>query len=123
MSHAAHRPNWPARAGIALASLLALTFSVALAVTIGEMCIPLDTALKALGKRHRHCFLIIAGVDRIGGGERRHRDLARRHRGDQCERDVVVEPDRLDDDLQPARDMAGNAVVDLPDVAAFGRLG
>jgi len=49
LSHAAHGPNWPARVAIALASLLALILSVALAVTIGEMRIPLDTALKALG--------------------------------------------------------------------------
>ncbi|MGO4170797.1 FecCD family ABC transporter permease [Bosea sp. TAF32] len=49
MSHAAHGPNWPARIGIALLSLVALTVSVALAVTIGEMAIPFDVALKALG--------------------------------------------------------------------------
>ena len=49
MSHAAHAPNWPARIGLALGALLALTLSVAMAVTIGEMRIPLDTALKALG--------------------------------------------------------------------------
>lgn len=49
MSHAAHGPNWPARIGIALLSLMALTVSVALAVTIGEMAIPFDVALKALG--------------------------------------------------------------------------
>lgn len=49
MSHAAHGPNWPARIALALASLLALALSVALAVTIGEMHIPLGTALRALG--------------------------------------------------------------------------
>lgn len=49
MSHAAHAPNWPVRIGLALAALLAVTLSVAMAVTIGEMRIPLDTALKALG--------------------------------------------------------------------------
>ena len=36
MSHAAHGPNWPARIGIALASLLALILSVALAVTLDD---------------------------------------------------------------------------------------
>ena len=49
MSHAAHGPNWPARIGLALLSLLALTLSVALAVTIGEMAIPFQVAVKALG--------------------------------------------------------------------------
>ena len=49
MSHAAHGPNWPARLGIALVAIVALAVAVALAVTIGEMAIPLDTALKALG--------------------------------------------------------------------------
>lgn len=49
MSHAAHGPNWPARIAIALASIVALTVSVALAVTIGEMRIPFDVALRALG--------------------------------------------------------------------------
>ncbi|SIR16949.1 iron ABC transporter permease [Bosea sp. TND4EK4] len=49
MSHAAHGPNWPARIGAGFLSLIALAFAIALAVTIGEMRIPLDTALKALG--------------------------------------------------------------------------
>ncbi|TAJ28388.1 iron ABC transporter permease [Bosea sp. (in: a-proteobacteria)] len=49
MSHAAHGPNWPARIGAGFLSLVALALAIALAVTIGEMRIPLDTALKALG--------------------------------------------------------------------------
>jgi len=49
LSHAAHGPNWPARIAIALASFVALILAVALAVTIGEMRIPLDAALRALG--------------------------------------------------------------------------
>jgi iron complex transport system permease protein len=49
LSHAVHGPNWPARFGIALVAIIALALAVALAVTIGEMAIPLDTALKALG--------------------------------------------------------------------------
>jgi iron complex transport system permease protein len=49
LSHAVHGPNWPARFGIALVAIVALAFAIALAVTIGEMAIPLDTALKALG--------------------------------------------------------------------------
>lgn len=49
MSHAVHGPNWPARIGLGLLAFVALTLSVALAVTIGEMKIPLDVALKALG--------------------------------------------------------------------------
>lgn len=49
MSHAVHGPNWPARFALGLLATVALTLSVALAVTIGEMKIPLDVALRALG--------------------------------------------------------------------------
>ena len=49
MSHAVHGPNWPARIALGLLAFVALALSVALAVTIGEMKIPLDVALKALG--------------------------------------------------------------------------
>ena len=49
MSHHPVQPNWPARIGIALAALAALVFAIALAVTIGEMRIPLATAFQALG--------------------------------------------------------------------------
>lgn len=49
MSHAVHGPNWPARIGIALVAIVALAFAIALAVTIGEMAIPVETAVKALG--------------------------------------------------------------------------
>ena len=49
MSHAVHGPNWPARLALGLLATVALTLSVALAVTIGEMKIPLDVALRALG--------------------------------------------------------------------------
>lgn len=49
MSHAVHGPNWPARFALGLLAAVALTLSVALAVTIGEMKIPLDVALRALG--------------------------------------------------------------------------
>ena len=49
MSHAAHGPNWPVRIGTGLAATVILALAIALAVTIGEMAIPLDTVLKALG--------------------------------------------------------------------------
>ena len=49
MSHAAHGPNWPARIGLALLAFVALAVSVTLAVTIGEMAIPFEVALRALG--------------------------------------------------------------------------
>ena len=49
MSHHPVQPNWPARIGIAVAALAALVFAIALAVTIGEMRIPLPTAFQALG--------------------------------------------------------------------------
>lgn len=49
MSHAVPRPNWPARIAFVAVSLAALTFALALAVTVGEMAIPLPTALRALG--------------------------------------------------------------------------
>lgn len=49
MSHAVHGPNWPARLALGLLAAVALTLSVALAVTIGEMKIPLEVALRALG--------------------------------------------------------------------------
>lgn len=49
MSHAVHGPNWPARFALGLLAAVALTLSVALAVTIGEMKIPLEVALRALG--------------------------------------------------------------------------
>lgn len=49
MSHAPIEPNWPARIAIVLAALLALVTAIALAVTIGEMKIPLSTAFQALG--------------------------------------------------------------------------
>src|SRR3546814_4265452 len=42
------------------------------------------------------------------------------HRGDQSERDIVVEADRRDDDFEPARDPAGDAIFDL--AFALGRL-
>src|SRR3546814_10583018 len=73
----------------------------------------LPASLEPLAERLRRGILVVACVDRVGGRERRHRDFARRHRRDQRQRDVVVETDRLDDDLQPARDAAGDAVVDL----------
>ena len=50
-------------------------------------------------------------VDRIDGGERRHRDLARRHRRDQRQRDVVVEADRLDHDLERRGDPPGDRIL------------
>jgi iron complex transport system permease protein len=49
LSHAVLRLNWPARIVVAVLSLVALVFSVALAVSVGEMAIPLRTALSALG--------------------------------------------------------------------------
>lgn len=49
MTHAVTRPNWPARIALTALSLAALVFSIALAVTIGEMPIPLPVALQALG--------------------------------------------------------------------------
>jgi len=49
VSHHPVQPNWPARIGIAVAALAALVFAIALAVTIGEMRIPLATAFQALG--------------------------------------------------------------------------
>lgn len=49
MSHAPTESNWPARIAIVLAALLALVTAIALAVTIGEMKIPLSTAFRALG--------------------------------------------------------------------------
>jgi len=49
VSHAPLEPNWPARIAIALVALLALVTAVALAVTIGEMRIPLSIAFQALG--------------------------------------------------------------------------
>ncbi|EWY36943.1 ABC transporter permease [Skermanella stibiiresistens SB22] len=49
MSHAVLRPNWAARIAVAVLSVVALVLAVALAVTVGEMTIPLGTALKALG--------------------------------------------------------------------------
>ncbi len=49
MSHAPIEPNWPARIAIVLAALLALVTAITLAVTIGEMRIPLSTAFQALG--------------------------------------------------------------------------
>ncbi|WP_420101743.1 FecCD family ABC transporter permease [Bosea sp. (in: a-proteobacteria)] len=49
MSHAAHGPNWPLRIGAGVLALVALALAIALAVTVGEMRIPLDIALRALG--------------------------------------------------------------------------
>jgi iron complex transport system permease protein len=49
LSHAAHGPNWPARIGLALLAFVVLAVSVTLAVTIGEMAIPFEVALRALG--------------------------------------------------------------------------
>lgn len=49
MSAAAIGPSWPLRATFAALSLLALVFAIALAVTVGEMAIPLPTAFRALG--------------------------------------------------------------------------
>lgn len=41
--------NWPVRTALAALSLVALVLAIALAVSIGEMAIPLATAFKALG--------------------------------------------------------------------------
>jgi iron complex transport system permease protein len=49
VSHAVHGPNWPLRIGIGCIAIVALVLAIALAVTIGEMAISLDTAVKALG--------------------------------------------------------------------------
>ncbi|MDR6950729.1 iron complex transport system permease protein [Ancylobacter sp. 3268] len=49
MSHAVIGPNWAARIGVAALALAALIFAVALAVSVGEMAIPLPVAFRALG--------------------------------------------------------------------------
>ncbi len=49
MSHLVIGPNWPARIVLAGLSLAALAAAVVLAVTVGEMPIPLDVAFHALG--------------------------------------------------------------------------
>lgn len=48
MSHAVIGPNWAARIGVAALALAALIFAVALAVSVGEMAIPLPVAFRAL---------------------------------------------------------------------------
>ncbi|SCW40163.1 FecCD family ABC transporter permease [Ancylobacter rudongensis] len=49
MSHLVIGPNWPARIALAGLSLVALVVAIALAVTVGEMPIPLSVAFRALG--------------------------------------------------------------------------
>ena len=49
MSHAVIGPNWAARIGVAAIALAALIFAIALAVSVGEMAIPLPIAFRALG--------------------------------------------------------------------------
>ena len=57
--------------------------------------------------------LVVGGIDRIVGRERRDRHFARGHRRDQRQRDVVVEADRLDHDVEPVGDVPGDRDVDL----------
>ena len=47
-------------------------------------------------------------IDRIDRRDRRHRDLARGHGGEQCEADILVEPDRRDDHVDAVGDLAGD---------------
>lgn len=49
MSHGLVRPNWLARGAVAILAFALLILAIALAVTIGEMSIPLATVFKALG--------------------------------------------------------------------------
>lgn len=49
MSHAVITPNWLARIALAVAALAGLIVAILLAVTVGEMAIPLPTAFRALG--------------------------------------------------------------------------
>lgn len=49
MSHGTHRPAWTLRIAITVATLAALGLSIATAVTIGEMRIPLDVVFRAVG--------------------------------------------------------------------------
>ncbi len=49
MTHGVHRPNWALRAGAGAAALAAIALCIGVAVTIGEMRIPLPVAFQALG--------------------------------------------------------------------------
>ena len=64
-------------------------------------------ALSSVAQRPRSAASSSA-VDRISRRQRADRHFARGHRRDQRQRDVAVEADRLDHDLEPVGDLAGD---------------